>query len=202
MKIGLNLPLTFKSCWVVGLGSLIALGSLYVGRQTPPTLANIPTLGEDLGDIIEAPFWVDAEAGVTWNIFGLEIVGKIISQQTNGKYAVIISTTPPNGGPPLHVHQHEDELFYILEGVYEFRFGDETVVVNPGDLVHLPRHIPHSFRNIGSEPGMTMNTITPGGFEQFFVEIDQLPKDQPPDPQRIADIAGRYGLRFLPDESE
>jgi hypothetical protein len=41
--------------------------------------------------------------------------------------------------------------------------------------------------------------MTPGGFEQFFVEIDQLPKDQPLDREQVATIAARYGLRFLPD---
>ncbi|MBW4461249.1 MAG: cupin domain-containing protein [Nodosilinea sp. WJT8-NPBG4] len=107
----------------------------------------------------------------------------------------------PEGGPPLHVHEHEDELFYILKGTYEFRFGDETVVASPGDFVHLPAHIPHTFRNIGSEPGMAMNTMTPGGFEQFFVEIDQLPKEQPLDRSQVAAVASRYGLQFLPESS-
>jgi hypothetical protein len=49
--------------------------------------------------------------------------------------------------------------------------------------------------------GVTMNMIVPGGFEQFFVEIDQLPKDQPLDRQQVAEIGSRYGLRFLPDEN-
>ena len=72
------------------------------------------------------------------------------------------------------MHQYEDELFYVQEGSYEFRFGDETVVANRGDLVHLPCHIPHSFRNIGSEMGVTMNITIPGGFEQFFVVMGYL----------------------------
>ena len=195
------LPLLWKCFWAFVLSVLIAQGIFYVERSRTPTLAAPPAIADNHEEIIEAPFWVDADAGISWKIFGLEIIGKVMSRQTSGKYAVVMSNTPPEGGPPLHVHQHEDELFYVLEGTYEFRFGEETVVVNPGDLVHLPRHIPHSFRNIGSEPGVTMNTITPGGFEQFFVEIDQLPKDQPLEPQQIAEIASRYGLQFLPEEN-
>jgi quercetin dioxygenase-like cupin family protein len=124
-----------------------------------------------------------------------------MSSQTHGKYAVVITTTPPGGGPPLHVHQFEDEMFYILEGTYEFRFGDETVTANQGDLVYLPRQIPHRFRSIGSAPGITMNTVTPGGLEQFFVDIDQLPKDHPLDPAQVRAIAQPYGLSFLPEEA-
>ncbi len=152
-----------------------------------------------LPEAVNLPFAVDAESGTVWTVFGLEIVGKVMSTQTNGEYAVVVTTTPPNGGPPLHVHQREDELFYVMTGTYEFQFGDETVVATEGDMVHLPRYIPHRFRNIGSEPGTTMNMIIPGGFEQFFVELDQLPKDQPLDRQQVADIASQYGLEFLPD---
>ena len=38
-----------------------------------------------------------------------------MSSQTKGKYSVVESTTPAGGGPPLHVHDNEEELFYVLE---------------------------------------------------------------------------------------
>ncbi|MBD1875964.1 cupin domain-containing protein [Nodosilinea sp. FACHB-131] len=181
------------------IAALMTLVILILSSRSSLTWADAP--GANPPETAAAPFWVGADAGTTWRIFGLEIVGKVMSSQTNGAYSVVISNTPPEGGPPLHVHEHEDELFYILKGTYEFRFGDETVVANPGDFVHLPAHIPHTFRNTGSEPGMAMNTMTPGGFEQFFVEIDQLPKEQPLDRSQVAAIASRYGLQFLPESS-
>ncbi|MFQ4138675.1 cupin domain-containing protein [Nodosilinea sp. PGN35] len=185
-----------RAVWAA-IAALIALGTVALGSHSQLTWADTPA-GQS-PEPAAAPFLVEADAGTTWKIFGLEIVGKIMSSQTDGAYSVVISTTPPAGGPPLHVHEHEDELFYILRGTYEFRFGDETITANSGDLVHLPAHIPHTFRNVGSAPGMAMNTMTPGGFEQFFVEIDRLPKDQPLDRSQVAAIASRYGLRFLPE---
>jgi mannose-6-phosphate isomerase-like protein (cupin superfamily) len=196
-KIGLNRLLSWRRLIWWFLGALIALLAIILSQKPGAILASIP---EDYAtEGIEDPFWVDADAGTTWNIFGLEIVGKVMSDQTNGAYSVVISTTPPEAGPPLHIHQHEDELFYILKGTYEFRCGDEIITANEGDLVHLPAQVPHNFRNIGTEPGMTMNTMTPGGFEQFFVEIDRLPKEKPLDQEQVATIAARYGLRFLPN---
>ncbi len=146
-----------------------------------------------------AVIFVDTDAGTTWNIFGLQIVGKLMSEETAGQYAVVESTTPPDGGPPLHVHTHEDELFYVLQGSYAFISGPDTVQAGPGDLVHLPRGIPHTFRNVGTTEGVLLNTISPGGFEAFFVEIDRLPKDQPLDRAQVTAIAAEYGLRFLPE---
>ncbi len=143
------------------------------------------------------PIFVGSDAGKTWNIFGLKIVGKIFSEQTNGQYSVIISNTPPNGGPPKHIHATEDEMFYVLKGNYEFYCGDSTIDATEGALVVLPRNIPHGFKNVGETYGQLINTITPGGFENFFEEIDQLPKDKPLDRKKVEQIAGKYGLKFI-----
>jgi quercetin dioxygenase-like cupin family protein len=35
---------------------------------------------------------------------------------------------------PLHVHQCEDEAFYILDGDFEIEGGGETFTVGPGSL--------------------------------------------------------------------
>ena len=129
--------------------------------------------------------------------FGLQIVGKIMSSETGGSYSVIQSTTPPNGGPPPHVHQNEDELFYVIKGTYEFSCGDKKQRAQKGSLIHLPKGIPHSFKNTGDTEGILLNTISPGGFENFFEEIDQLPKDKPLDRKKVSEIAGKYGLKFL-----
>ena len=164
-------------------------------RNSPPSAGS----KQDETAAIEEPIFVDTDAGKTWHIFGIEIVGKIMSHQTNGEYSVVVSTTPPDGGPPLHVHENEDELFYVLEGEYEFRCGEKKIRVSKGALVHLPRKLPHGFRNVGKEPGMLMNTIMPGGFEHFFEEVDQLPKDMPLERKKVQSIASKYGLKFLPD---
>lgn len=146
---------------------------------------------------IDEPIFVDSEGGKTWNIFGLQIVGKIFSEDTNGAYSVIVSTTPPNGGAPPHVHEVEDELFYVLEGEFSFTCGEETFLAKKGAVVVLPKGKPHAFKNTGGTTGRMMNTITPGGFEQFFEDVDQLPKNGPPDPVVLSELAMKYKLRFL-----
>lgn len=142
-------------------------------------------------------FDVQPDAGKTWNIFGLQIVGKIMSEDTGGKYSVIMSNTPPSGGPPPHIHKYEDELFYVVKGEYEFICGSEKIKASAGSLINLPKGISHSFKNIGTSNGILLNTITPGGFEKFFQEIDNLPKDKPLDRKKVQDIASQYGLEFI-----
>jgi quercetin dioxygenase-like cupin family protein len=145
----------------------------------------------------EKPIYITKSAGKQWNVFGVQITGKILSEDTNGAYSIIITETPPAGGPPKHVHTHEDELFYVLQGKYEFYCGNQTIVVNTGDMVRLPKGIPHHFKNIDSLTGITMNTITPGGFEGFFDDISKLSKTQKPTRQEIDSIAKNYGMSFV-----
>lgn len=145
----------------------------------------------------DKPMLVTSNAGKEWNVFGVKIVGKIMSEDTQGEYAVIITETPPEGGPPKHVHKHEDELFYVMKGTYEFYCGDTTLIAKQGDMVRLPKGIPHHFKNIDSIQGITMNTITPGGFESFFDDVAIASKQRKLTRKEIDSIAETYGMSFI-----
>ena len=49
---------------------------------------------------------------------------KVLSEQTNGAYAILEQKIPAGHGPPLRVHRHETEISYILEGEFEVSIGD------------------------------------------------------------------------------
>jgi hypothetical protein len=60
----------------------------------------------------------------------------------------------------------------------------------------LPRGIPHGFRNVGETPGRFLCVVTPGGLEEYFLEVARcLP---PPSPAQLAGMAKTYGLTLLP----
>jgi quercetin dioxygenase-like cupin family protein len=45
---------------------------------------------------------------------------------------------------PMHIHDDEEEAFYILEGQLRVSCGEQTWTVGRGDFVMLPRGIPHT----------------------------------------------------------
>ena len=49
-------------------------------------------------------------------------------------------TEPANiaGGPPLHVHDRDDECFYVLDGVLSVRCGGEAFDAAAGSFVFCP----------------------------------------------------------------
>ena len=87
----------------------------------------------------------------------------ITGEETGGAYFAMEAIVPPGGGPPPHIHQREDETFYLVEGEVEFRVGEETVTAGPGDFVNVPRGTVHNFRNAGTETARIVLTFTPGG---------------------------------------
>src|ERR1700760_450955 len=97
------------------------------------------------------------------------------SDQVNGAYALLEQDIPPGKGPPLHVHRHETEIFYVVAGTFEFRIGSDVVNGGPGTSAACPRDIPHTFRNVGTSTARLLLTIIPGRFGNFFLEVDAIP---------------------------
>src|SRR3954468_24025991 len=89
---------------------------------------------------------------------------KVLPEETGGAYALLEQQVPPGHGPPLHVHRHETEIFYILEGQFEITLGDQTIQAPAGAMAVGPRDIPHTFRNVGPTPGKLLLTVIPGRF--------------------------------------
>ena len=119
---------------------------------------------------------------------------RIVSSATAGEMAVWETIVAPEAGPPLHVHYAEDETFYILAGIFSITLGDRSIVASPGATMFLPRGIPHTFRNIGGTVGRILCMATPGGFEEFFLEVERTGASEPAE---IAAIARKYHLEFV-----
>ena len=43
----------------------------------------------------------------------------------------------------FHIHEHSDELFYVIEGAFELEFEDGSVSLEQGDLIIVPKGIRH-----------------------------------------------------------
>jgi quercetin dioxygenase-like cupin family protein len=127
--------------------------------------------------------------------------------ETGGAYTLTESMVLPNGGPPTHVHQREDEAFWVLEGELEVTVGELAFTVPAGGYIHLPRGIPHRFLNAGSTPARFLTLLVPAGIEGFFrdVGVPYVKGGDPPleDPAHIAsihDAVGKYGVELLLDD--
>jgi mannose-6-phosphate isomerase-like protein (cupin superfamily) len=96
-------------------------------------------------------------------------------EAANGAYSVMVGAMPAGDeGPPLHIHPHTDETFYIAEGELTFRFGDRDVVAGPGTFIFVPRGVVHTARNSGSGPMRGMLLLSPGDAEHITEPVEML----------------------------
>ena len=142
------------------------------------------------------PIITAAGTGTTWNVVGDNITCKVSGDQTQGAYAVVEEMSPPQGGPPLHLHRRTDEIFYILEGEYQVVCGNRTFNAPQGTVFVVPKSVPHSLRNISAAPGRMLVTLIPGGFEKFFAEATDIT-----DPAKVMEIAKHHDVEFLPPKT-
>ena len=92
------------------------------------------------------PRGVYADEGTALNVMGNTIWIRLKGDEAGCAYSIIEGAAPPQGGPPRHVHQREDEGFYVLEGEFEFRVGDRVIRATPGTFLFCPRAIPTFFQ--------------------------------------------------------
>ena len=97
------------------------------------------------------------------------ILFKVDSRETNGGLFIIEHVNLVKGGPPLHLHLHQEEYFYLMDGEVLFQIGDKRLTLHGGDSILGPRGVPHTFSSVGSKPGHMLITFAPAGrMEQFF----------------------------------
>jgi quercetin dioxygenase-like cupin family protein len=156
-------------------------------RMTPPS----PFLPETETTI---PIIHGPGSGTTVGVIGGRSTFKVLSAETGGAYALLEQEVPPGGGPPLHVHRHETEIFYILEGQFELTVGGQRMPAPPGTTATCPRDIPHTFRNVGTTPGKLLLTVIPGRFADYFLEVDGVPDHNR---EAIRALAAKYDVEIL-----
>jgi mannose-6-phosphate isomerase-like protein (cupin superfamily) len=114
------------------------------------------------------------------------------------RFSLVEHTIAPRTlAAPLHTHRNEDEYSYVVSGRMGALVGDEVVEAEAGRLVVKPRGIPHAFWNPGDEPAVVLETISPGGFEQYFADLAPLlAHPGPPDFAALAAVQARYELEM------
>jgi quercetin dioxygenase-like cupin family protein len=117
---------------------------------------------------------------------------KISSKDTSGNLSMFEYQGNEKGGPPLHVHPYQDEVFYILEGDYLFQIDNDKFKLKQGDTIFLPRQIPHTFTQLTDKGKMLFFFNPAGKMEDFFRTIGNL--SSPPTPEEGAQIFEAHEL--------
>jgi quercetin dioxygenase-like cupin family protein len=150
--------------------------------------------------------YVPAGTGRSYKSPIAELTVLLTGEQTGGKLFMAEATVPPGCGNPPHIHDREDETFYLHQGTLTIQVGDKALIASPGDVVQLPRGVMHCFQNTGNVNAKFLVVAAPAGLEKFFEEgfypAADWPNAMPPMNDefmgRVMTAAAKRGLTFLP----
>jgi quercetin dioxygenase-like cupin family protein len=147
----------------------------------------------------EKPFQVDAgksRFGAVEKFMGVHPNDlKVSSQDTEGELSIFEFTGLGKVGPQLHIHYHQDEIFYVVSGEYRFKVGEEMKVLKAGDTIFLPRNLPHTWLQL-TDHGKLIYFLQPAGkMEEFFSYMAAL-KTRPSE-EEMDRIHKSHGMSVL-----
>jgi quercetin dioxygenase-like cupin family protein len=128
---------------------------------------------------------------------GRDLVFKLTGEDTRGALDYFVCEVAPHGGPPLHVHHHQDEAIHVLSGRFKVRIGDELHTLDSGGFAYLPTGLPHAFLNLTDQLAELIIVFAPGGGHKFFEELGPATRTATPDRGEVAAIFERHGMTLL-----
>jgi quercetin dioxygenase-like cupin family protein len=102
-----------------------------------------------------------------WGELNWKITGKAMpgAEMTFGTCLI-----HPGERNPLHSHPNCEELLYVVSGSCEHRLGDDTVHLAAGDVIRIPRNVPHWARALGDEPVFALIVFSTGARQAVDLE--------------------------------
>lgn len=125
-------------------------------------------------------------------------VWKATGATTGGAFDCFEASMQPGyPGAPEHVHDEADELFYVLEGAFRFKLGDEIVPAPTGTFAYAPKGTPHTWVNADEGVARMLTLFLPGGMRGLFEATSPLLQANPPDLAAITEATGRFATRIV-----
>ncbi len=127
---------------------------------------------------------------IVWSILGQTYTLKQQTPDSMAWHAVF----PDGTFVPPHIHPTQDEFIYVLSGRYDLWLNGKDFVAKAGDLVRMPRGLPHGIFNKSGETATSLFWVTPTrSLRTLFDRIHKVP-----DPAEVVRIAAEHEVDFLP----
>jgi quercetin dioxygenase-like cupin family protein len=129
-------------------------------------------------------------AGKKWNILGQTYFPKASSDAT----FAFETNSAPGQFVPVHVHPTQDEFILVQDGELDLKLDGQWLKAKAGDLVRMPRGIPHGYFNKSDKPVRALFWVSPAGrLEQLFEKLDDLS-----DLDQVLKLSAEHDVDFLP----
>lgn len=143
------------------------------------------------------------DGGVTPNGEGFEGTVLNILGQTYYPKAWCESTfafetnSAPGQHVPVHVHPTQDEFILVQEGELDLKLDGTWTKARAGDLVRMPKGVPHGYFNKSDKPCRALFWVSPAGkLKELFDELHDMT-----DVEKVVEVSAAHDVDFLPPEA-
>jgi mannose-6-phosphate isomerase-like protein (cupin superfamily) len=124
------------------------------------------------GDPAKETIVLEPGGGRAYAMGAMRAVFKADGAETNDRYSISEWWLEPDTpGPGAHLHEENDDLFYVLEGTASFLAGERWIDAAAGTFIRIPAGITHDFANRSGKRVGLLNFYIPGGFEKDMPAI-------------------------------
>lgn len=149
------------------------------------------------------PFGRAPKTGESWWYLGCLVTSLATASETGGQLSAVEAVIRKGVEPPPHIHNNEDEAYYITKGRFSFHVGEAVIDASEGTFVWLPRGVVHSWE-VDQDGATALIVTTPGGFlEAMFAPFSEPattlalpPIPENPPLQDITDLDLRLGVEY------
>ena len=135
----------------------------------------------------------ESVTGSAWNILGQHYLAKAICENTFAFEA----NSAPGDHVPVHIHPTQDEFILVQEGVLDLKLDGEWTQAKAGDLVRMPKGVPHGYFNKSDKPVKAFFWVSPAGkLKDLFDALHDLT-----DVERVVQLSAEHDVNFLPPEA-
>ncbi|MFV0473697.1 MAG: cupin domain-containing protein [Pikeienuella sp.] len=131
--------------------------------------------------------------GVEWNILGQRYFLKAVSDSA----FAFETNSEPGQFVPVHIHPTQDEFILVQEGQLALKLDGKWTTASAGDLVRMPRGVPHGYFNKSDKPCRALFWVSPAGQLKTLFETLHDMTDIP----AIVEVSARHEVDFLPPEA-
>jgi quercetin dioxygenase-like cupin family protein len=133
------------------------------------------------------------QQGKSWNVLGQVYFPKATCDST----FAFETNSDPGQFVPVHVHPTQDEFILVQEGELDLKLDGEWMKARAGDLVRMPRGIPHGYFNKSDQPVRALFWVSPARkLEQLFDRLHNLE-----DVEQVVKLSAEHEVDFLPPEA-
>ena len=131
--------------------------------------------------------------GVTLNILGQTYYPKAWCETT----FAFETNSEPGQFVPVHIHPTQDEFILVQEGELDLKLDGEWVKAHAGDLVRMPKGVPHGYFNKSDKPARALFWVSPAGkLKELFDELHEMT-----DVEAVVRVSAEHDVDFLPPEA-